>query len=308
MLNGSSNEGPGLKHDDETCQEESRTNETDTSTHTGARNPAIAGRAETETRAREKTKTSDWAQGKPLKLKTVNPLKFFSHLRWLDSKPLEIEPYRQRIFGDVLFTFGAKGNPRFNLALMGRGKKNWKSADLIFAALYRLLAWFSPGGNQCYVLANDLDQANDDLELAKKLVSVNPILDNAVKVKQRVIERRDGKGFIEILPAQDVIGSHGKTYLFTGFDEIHGHKNWDLFEAMQLDPTRPDALMWVTSYASIYHRPGIPLFDLLAVGKKGTDPRMYFSWYAADYITDATLENALPEDKAARPFAFRLAL
>jgi phage terminase large subunit-like protein len=174
-------------------------------------------------------------------VKPVNPLKFFSHLRWLDSKPLEIEPYRQQIFGDVLFSFNAKAHPQFNLALMGRGKKNWKSADLILAA--RLLAWFSPGGNQCYVLANDLDQANDDLELAKKLVSVNPILDNAVRVKQRVIERRDGKGFIEILPAQDVIGSHGKTYLFTGFDEIHGHKNWDLFEAMQLDPTRPDAKM-----------------------------------------------------------------
>ena len=233
-----------------------------------------------------------------MKLKTVTPLKFFSHLRWLDGKPLEIEPYRQRIFGEVLFSFNTKGHPRFNLALMGRGKKNWKSADLILAALYRLLAWFSPGGNQCYVLANDLDQANDDLELAKKLVSVNPLLDGAVKVKQRVIERKDAKGFIEILPAQDVIGSHGKTYLFTGFDEIHGHKNWDLFEAMQLDPTRPDALMWVTSYASIYHRPGIPLFDLLAVGKKGTDPRMYFSWYAADYVTDATLENASPEDKA----------
>jgi phage terminase large subunit-like protein len=152
---------------------------------------------------------------------------------------LEIEPYRQQIFGDVFFSFNAKAHPRFNLALMGRGKKNWKSADLILAA--RLLAWFSPGGNQCYVLA--IDQANDDLELAKKLVSVNPILDNAVRVKQRVIERRDGKGFIEILPAQDVIGSHGKTYLFTGFDEIHGHKNWDLFEAMQLDPTRPDAKM-----------------------------------------------------------------
>jgi hypothetical protein len=76
---------------------------------------------------------------------------------------------RQEIFGNVLFSFDAKGHARFNLALMGRGKKNWKSADLIFAALYRLLAWFSPGGNQCYVLANDLDQANDDLELAKKL-------------------------------------------------------------------------------------------------------------------------------------------
>ena len=56
MLSGSSSEGPGLKHDDETCQEESRTNEADRSAHTGARNPAFAGRAEAETQAREETK------------------------------------------------------------------------------------------------------------------------------------------------------------------------------------------------------------------------------------------------------------
>src|SRR4029453_13107605 len=72
----------------------------------------------------------------------------------------------------------------------------------------------------------------------------------------------------------------------------------DLLEAMQLDPTRTDALMWVTSYASIYHRPGVPLFDLLATGKRGADPRMFFSWYAADYVTDPAFENLSPEGKA----------
>jgi hypothetical protein len=36
---------------------------------------------------------------------------------------------------------------------------------------------------------------------------------------------------------------------------------------MALDPTRPDALQWVTSYASIYHRPGVPLFDMTAQGE-----------------------------------------
>jgi hypothetical protein len=51
-----------------------------------------------------------------------------------------------------------------------------------------------------------------------------------------VIERKDGKGFFEILPAGDVVGSHGKTYLFCGFDEIHGYKTWDIIEALQPDP------------------------------------------------------------------------
>ncbi len=225
-------------------------------------------------------------------------MKFFSLLKWLDGRPLVIEPYRKHIFSQALFSFNANGAPLYNLVLAGRAKKNWKTADLILAALYRLLAWQTGGGNECYILANDLGQAGDDLDLAKKLIRVNPILENTVEVKREVIERKDGQGFLEILPAQDVAGAHGKTYLFCGFDEIHEYRNWDLFEAMQLDPTRLDAMMWITSYASIYHRPGVPLFDLLAGGWNGKDTRMFFSWYASDRTTDPDFENALPEDRA----------
>jgi len=248
-------------------------------------------------RARRRKSHSNF-EGKPIK--QTDPLKFADKLKWLDGSPLlkMIEPYRRRDLSAALYTFDTNGRPKHNLALTGRGKKNWKTADLIFTALYRLLAWKSPGGNQCYILANDLDQSNDDLELAKKIVAVNRPIADFVDVKQKVIERKDGKGFLQILPAGDVVGSHGKTYLFCGFDEIHGYKTWDLLEAMQLDPTRTDALMWITSYASIYHRPGVPLFDLLATGKRGADPRMYFSWYAADYCTDPAFEHLSPEQKA----------
>ena len=136
------------------------------------------------------------------------------------------------------------------------------------------------------------------MELEKKIVAINPPITDFVIVKQNVIERRDGKGFFETPPAGDVVGTHGKTYFFVGFDEIHGYKTWDRLEAMQLDPTRTDAMQWITSYASIYHKPGVPLFDLLATGKKGGDPRMFFSWYAADYVTDPEREHLSPEAKA----------
>jgi len=230
----------------------------------------------------------------------VHPLKFFSLWKWIDGRPLldVIEPYRANIFERALFSFDETGRPKYNLVVSGRAKKNWKSADLIFAAKYKLFAGDSPGGNQCYILANDEDQAGDDLELAKKFIAANPDLAAEVIVKQKIIERRDGKGFLEILPAGDVIGSHGKTYCFAGFDEIHGYKNWDIFEALALDPSRPDSMQWVTSYASIYHRPGVPLFDLTSNGKKNLDARMFFSWYAADYTTDAALAEASPEDRA----------
>ncbi|MDQ3777208.1 MAG: hypothetical protein M3461_24055 [Pseudomonadota bacterium] len=84
---------------------------------------------------------------------------------------------------------------------------------------------------------------------------MNPLLDRDVIVKQKEIERVDAKGTLKILPAQDAIGAHGKTYLFVGFDEIHGYRNWDIFEALAPDPTRLDALTWITSYASIYNSP-----------------------------------------------------
>jgi phage terminase large subunit-like protein len=229
----------------------------------------------------------------------LNALDFLDRLRWIDRSPLSqhIEPYRRAIFTAVLDTFDADGRPRYNLALTGRAKKNWKSADLIFAGLVKLLRP-SPGGNQCYLLANDEGQAGDDLSLAKKIIAANPALQDFVVVRQKIIERKDGQGFLEILPAQDVVGTHGKTYAFAGFDEIHGYRDWDLLEAMQPDPTRLDVLMWITSYASIFHKPGVPLFDLCAAGRAGTDPRMLFSWYAADYTTDTALAETDPETRA----------
>jgi hypothetical protein len=227
-------------------------------------------------------------------------LRFFKQLRWIDGRPLldVIESYRRDIFTRALDARDDTGHPKYNLVLCGRGKKNWKSCDLTLAALYRLFAWDSPGGNQSLLLANDLGQANDDLELATKLVRANRVLARASRITANKIVRRDDRGALLILPAQDITGSHGKTYCFLGLDEIHGYKDWSLLEALALDPTRPDALMWVTSYASLHHRPGAPLHDLMQTGKAGTDGRMYFSWYAGDYTTDPAFADASPEERA----------
>jgi hypothetical protein len=177
-------------------------------------------------------------------------------------------------------------------------KKNHKTSDLCHSALYRFLAWPSDKGNDCFILANDEGQAADDLSLIKKLIAVNPILANEVVVNAKVIERRDGKGKLQILPAKDVAGQHGKTYIFAGFDEIHGYRSHDLFEALAPDPTRLDAMVWVTSYAGIRHAPGIPLYDFMQAGKRGDDPRMLFSWYGGDFTTDPELADAEPERRA----------
>jgi hypothetical protein len=235
-----------------------------------------------------------------------HPLDFFGHLQWLDGRPLlhTIEPYRRDIFTQVLYTFDerstAMARPRYDRALCGRAKKNWKSADLALAALYRFLVWPSAAGNDCFILANDEDQAGDDLALVKKLIACNPLLAREVTVNAKAIVRNDGRGTLQILPAKDIAGSHGKTYLFIGFDEIHAYRNHDLFEALSPDPTRPDALTWITSYAGIRHAPGVPLYDFMQAGKAGTDPRMYFSWYGGDFTTDPAFAD-LPAEQRANP-------
>jgi hypothetical protein len=73
-----------------------------------------------------------------------------------------------------------------------------------------------------------------------------------------------GGAGMRILPAKDVSGAHGKTYAFLGVDELHTARSWDLLEALSPDPTRTDALRWITSYDTIYNTPGVPLYDLLA--------------------------------------------
>ncbi len=140
-------------------------------------------------------------------------LAFFGRLKWIDGRPLfdTIEAYRRRLLSSALDTYRPDGTPIHNFVLAGRGKKNWKSADLVLAGLYCLLMRDSPQGNDCFILANDEDQAGDDLGLAKKLVAVNPDLSAELEVLHKEIRRRDGHGALMVLPARDIAGSHGKT-------------------------------------------------------------------------------------------------
>ena len=134
---------------------------------------------------------------------------FFQTLNRIDGRPLPdvIEPYRRHIFEQALDAVEPDGRPRFNMVLCGRAKKNWKSADLILAAFFKLPIWESPYGNDCSLLANDEGQAADDLSRAKKLVEANEFLRHEVEVRAKEIGRKESKGMLRILPARDVAGA-----------------------------------------------------------------------------------------------------
>jgi hypothetical protein len=227
----------------------------------------------------------------------VHPLKFLSLLKWLDKKPLVVEPYRQHIFESVLWTFDDAGRLYYTMALLLRAKKNNKSLDAILAMLYALMTWKVPGGFIGRMVAFDEDQIAQNLDLLKKLIAVNPIFADALVVKQKEIERKDCGGYCRIIPGRDVLGAHGGTSDFDVVDEIQTQKDWRLLEALAPDPSK-QTLQWITSYNSIFHRPLAPLFDLLKIAWAGTDAHMFFSYYGADRSNDPDFENASPELRA----------
>jgi hypothetical protein len=230
----------------------------------------------------------------------ISVLTFLSSLRWIDGLPLKVEPYRRDIFRRALDERRPDGAPRYNMVLAGRAKKNFKSADLVLAGLFSLMCRESPQGSDVLLIGNDESQASADLDLAKRLVGINPDLADELEVLSKEIRRRDGKGTMRVLPAQNAIGQHGRTAQFIGYDEIHGYRDWALMEALQPDPTRTDVLQWITSYDSIFDVEGCPLHDLRQIGVAGSDPRMLFSWYSADFCTDPAFAN-LPPDERANP-------
>lgn len=222
----------------------------------------------------------------------IDPLEFYALLNWIDGRPLlnVMEAYRQEIHRTALYTFRPDGSPQYRRTLTGRAKKNSKTTDAVLAGLYKCLIWKSIGGrgNQVYFVASDLGQANDDLDLCKLIIRRNPMLDAELIAKSNVIERRDGEGFIEILPAGDAPGLHGKTYLFLVVDELHTQKDYRLLEALEIDRTRLDAQQWFASYASLSRASGVPINDMLKQHEKRTDPRLFVSWYSG------TIEDANP--------------
>jgi hypothetical protein len=79
----------------------------------------------------------------------VGILDFFSLVRWIDGTPMldHVEPYRRRIF-EAFDAVEADGRARYDLGLVGRAKKNWKSADLVLQGLAALVANDAPGGQR----------------------------------------------------------------------------------------------------------------------------------------------------------------
>jgi hypothetical protein len=54
------------------------------------------------------------------------------------------------------------------------------------------------------------------------------VLFDLLTIKQKSVERKDGKGFVEIIPGRDIQGHHGGKFDLLVIDEIHMQRDWNL--------------------------------------------------------------------------------
>ena len=122
-------------------------------------------------------------------------LTFLRTLKWIDGQPVfdVIEPYRRRVLPESIDTTAKPdgATAKYNFIFTSRGKKCWKTADMLFAALRRLLAWKTPLGNDCLIVSFDIEYAGECLDLIKKLIRTNPELSKRSTIRKNEVLRRE---------------------------------------------------------------------------------------------------------------------
>jgi len=199
---------------------------------------------------------------------------------WLDGRTMAdvLMPFQKDILKTFLATVRLEdGVPWYRRGLIHIAKKNAKTLLLILDSMITLHTDKPMGQKGCQIIyvANDENQADENLDFTKKLYRVNPILMDEVQIKSNIIELKNGTGYIEIVASKNVDALHGRSYRKLAWDELHAQTGYGLLEALELDPTRPDAQQLFASYSPLTPKPGTPIVDMLKQYHDGVDPRLF---------------------------------
>lgn len=203
-------------------------------------------------------------------------------------KPIIIEDWQEKLILDPIF----KSNMAYHLAVLGLTKKDGKSTLAALIALYKLM--FGPDFSEVYVLANDLEQAqNTVFSKIIRAIELNQRLLARLNVTQDTISYETKGSFIKIL-ASEYAGSFGTGASLVIFDELWAYESERarrLFEAFTENPTRSDFLTLVVSHAG-YSKESL-LYDLYKIGIGPDRPKDYFflwshknlaSWKTSEFL------------------------
>jgi phage terminase large subunit-like protein len=149
---------------------------------------------------------------------------------------LRLEPFQRRIVADMF------SDRRELLVLLPRG--NGKTTLMAAAGVFSLLSTPEPA---IYVCAASRDQARLLFDTAKRMVRGHPELER--RITARYSELRVDGGFLRVI-ASDAPLAHGLTPSLVLVDELHAHRDGELYEAMRTSMLkRPGARMVTISTA-----------------------------------------------------------
>lgn len=201
-------------------------------------------------------------------------------MRWLDGRKMAdvLMPFQINILKTFLATVRVGDLALwYKRGLIHVAKKNAKTLLLILSSMILAHTDKPMGRKGCQIVyvASDENQADENLDFTKKLYKVNPILLDEVQIKNSIIELKSGGGYIEIVASKNADALHGRSYRLLAFDELHTQVDYRVLEALELDPTRPDAQQLFASYSPLTPKLGAPIVDLLTQFRDRLDPRLF---------------------------------
>lgn len=203
--------------------------------------------------------------------------------RWA-GRPFILEDWQKNEILIPLFgTTASDGRRWYREALIGVARKNGKSELAAGLALFFLTVGGEPGG-EVYSLAGSRDQARIVYNVAKAMVEGSPLLAKECRTFRSVIEHPASGSIYRVLAA-DARLAHGYNPVAAIVDELHVHKNGDLYEAMKSAGGAREEPMLVSITTAGADEDSI-CRRLYLDGLAGKDPRLLFRWWEAPKTAD----------------------
>jgi phage terminase large subunit-like protein len=207
----------------------------------------------------------------------------------LAGQTMSLLPF-QRELVDSLFEVGADGIRRYRRAFIGMPRGNGKSGLVAAMALFGL---FDPlhVGAQVVVGAGDRQQARIIFDAARRMVELDPVLSQRLKVFRNYIEEPIRGGTFRVLSA-DAPRAEGLSISLGIVDEVHVQKSDALWSVLALGASkrRNSLLVGITTAGRKTDSSGndslaYRLFQLgrqIESGEREDLKDFYFRWWGAD--------------------------
>lgn len=220
------------------------------------------------------------------------------------GQPIELRGWQRQILSHLLAR-RPDGRYRHRTSLVGVARKNGKSALGAGLALYGLVC--GPDGGEVYSCAGDREQARIVFGTAKRMVELEPELNDLCKTYRDAIEITSTGSVYRVLSAE-AYTKEGLNPTLVVFDEVHVQPNRELWDVMALAMgARPEPmLVGITTAGVRFDSSGRDslCYGLYEHGQRVAsgevdDPSFFMAWWEpgkadADYRDPTTWRQANP--------------